>query len=217
MPTRSLWRGKKAQRPRLMRRLRARIATISIRCTDARWMSSTRAIHTGRRVWAMSEKDGELELTPGYRISIPLTHVDGPEERELLRRRHPPHPDIPRNLIAQGWFERGYDTAALEFWDVVHEANRELAARDAEISSLRDQLRRVEGERDEAQRQCGELHEHLALMVRYLEEEASEGDGIAEQHWDGYQGAKSVLMRTAPNRAAWETGMVAFAELQKDA
>src|SRR5690606_39335098 len=25
------------------------------------------------------------------------------------------------------------------------------------------------------QRQCGELHEHLALMVRYLEEEASEG------------------------------------------
>jgi len=31
-----------------------------------------------------------------------------------------------------------------------------------EIASLRDQLRRVEGERDEAQRRCGELHEHLA-------------------------------------------------------
>jgi hypothetical protein len=46
--------------------------------------------------------------------------------------------------------------------------------------------------------QYGEFHELLALMVRYLHEETSQGDGLAEEHWDGYQAAKDLLARTAP-------------------
>lgn len=59
----------------------------------------------------------------------------------------------------------------------------------------------------------GELHEHLALMVRYLEEETSQGDGIQERHWDGYQGAKSVLARTAPNQPSWENAQLEIHDL----
>ncbi len=93
----------------------------------------------------------------------------------------------------------------------------ERARHAEEVSALRDQLRKVEGERDVSRRQCGELHEHLALIVRYFEEETSAGDGIAEQHYAGYQLAKIVLARTAPNEAAWETAMVEFAQLQERA
>lgn len=62
----------------------------------------------------------------------------------------------------------------------------------------------------------GELHEHLALMVRYLEEETSQGDGIQERHWDGYQGAKSVLMRTAPNQPSWENAQLEIHEARHE-
>lgn len=117
---------------------------------------------------------GALELTPGYRISIPLTHVDGPEERELLRRRHPPHPDIPRNLIAQGWFENGYDTAALEFWDVVHEANRELAARDAEIE-------RLTAASEQFKKEVSWARDKLAARVSSLEAELAEAHAELER------------------------------------
>jgi hypothetical protein len=51
----------------------------------------------------------------------------------------------------------------------------------------------------------GELHEHLKLLVRYLEEETSQGDGgIREEHFDGYIAAKSALVRTAKSATAWE-------------
>jgi len=96
-------------------------------------------------------------------------------------------------------------------------ANRTATRLHRDVETLRDQLRKVEGERDVSRRQCGELHEHLALIVRYFEEETSAGDGIAEQHYAGYQLAKIVLARTAPNEAAWETAMVEFAQLQERA
>lgn len=43
----------------------------------------------------------------------------------------------------------------------------------------------------------GELREHLAMMVRYLEEETRAGDGICEEHYDGYMAAKRLLEATA--------------------
>jgi hypothetical protein len=63
----------------------------------------------------------------------------------------------------------------------------------------------------------GELHEHLALMVRYLEEEGSQGDGISERHFDGYQAAKSLLARTAANQPSWENAQVDIHELMRKA
>lgn len=63
----------------------------------------------------------------------------------------------------------------------------------------------------------GQLHDHLALMVGYLEEETSAGDGIQEQHFDGYTAAKSLLARTATNEPSWENAQIEVALLMKQA
>ena len=63
----------------------------------------------------------------------------------------------------------------------------------------------------------GELHEHLALMVRYLEEETREGDGIAEHHFDGYTAAKSLVSRAAVDQPQWENAQIEVAELLRKA
>lgn len=34
---------------------------------------------------------------------------------------------------------------------------------------------------------------HLALVIKYYEAEAREGDGVAEAHWDGLMAAKAFL------------------------
>src|SRR5690606_24111769 len=62
-----------------------------------------------------------------------------------------------------------------------------------------------------------ELHEHLALMVRQFEEETSQGDGIAEEHFDGYVGAKSVLERTEVDSPQWENALIVMHELREKA
>lgn len=62
-----------------------------------------------------------------------------------------------------------------------------------------------------------ELHEHLALMVRYFEAEAREGDGIAEVHFDGYQAAKALLVRTAVDQPQWENAQIEISELLREA
>lgn len=63
----------------------------------------------------------------------------------------------------------------------------------------------------------GELHEHLELMVRYLEEETQQGDGIAEHHFDGYVAAKSLVSRAAVDQPQWENAQIAVAELLRKA
>lgn len=55
-------------------------------------------------------------------------------------------------------------------------------------------------------------HEHLALMIRYFEEETAEGDGLREEHAAGYEGAKSALVRCDPGLAG-ETALIEVAEL----
>lgn len=59
----------------------------------------------------------------------------------------------------------------------------------------------------------GELHEHLALMVRYFEEEASSGDGIREEHFDGYEAAKALLTRSSVDQPQWENAQLEVAGL----
>lgn len=52
-----------------------------------------------------------------------------------------------------------------------------------------------------------QLYEHLALLVRYFEQETSQGDGIAEEHFDGYMAAKSLLARLAPGQPSCENAI----------
>lgn len=52
-----------------------------------------------------------------------------------------------------------------------------------------------------------QLYEHLALLVRYFEQETSQGDGIAEEHFDGYMAAKSLLARLAPSQPSCENAI----------
>lgn len=63
----------------------------------------------------------------------------------------------------------------------------------------------------------GELHECLTLMVRCLEEEARAGDGIAEEHFETYEAAKSLLTRTAVDLPQWENARENVAELLRKA
>ena len=59
----------------------------------------------------------------------------------------------------------------------------------------------------------GELHEHLALMIHYLAEEAKDGDGIREEHSDGFEAAKLVLSRTRRDAPQWENAQIEISDL----
>ena len=63
----------------------------------------------------------------------------------------------------------------------------------------------------------GELHEHLALMIRYLEEETRAGDGISDEHFDGFVAAKSLLVRAAVNAPSWENAQLEMHDLLRNA
>jgi hypothetical protein len=62
----------------------------------------------------------------------------------------------------------------------------------------------------------GRFHEHLELMIRYFEEETSQGDGIAEEHHDGYAAAKSLVERTKGLDGLWERAQIAVHDLRRE-
>ena len=97
---------------------------------------------------------------------------------------------------------------------VVTQAWREQRTKVAELSALAEKMAAdYSAARVGIMALQGELHEHLALMVRYLHEETSSGDGIAECHVDGYEAAKSLLVRSAPNQPSWENAQIEVADL----
>lgn len=106
------------------------------------------------------------------------------------------------------------DVTTLEAFEVITAAWREQWARVEELSAL---VRKMDADyaasRVGIMALHGELHEHLALMVRYLNEETSSGDGIADCHVDGYEAAKSLLVRSAPNQPSWENAQIEVADL----
>jgi hypothetical protein len=94
----------------------------------------------------------------------------------------------------------------------------ELRAKyDSERALTRKMSEEHGGERAWVLNLTGQLYEHLALMVQYLEEETSQGDGIADEHSDGYEAAKALLEHAKRNEPQWENASVAIHELQLQA
>ena len=61
---------------------------------------------------------------------------------------------------------------------------------------LRRELKVAKAENARLTVRAVQLYEALEIMVGYLHEEASDGDGIREEHWDGFQAAKALLTST---------------------
>ena len=93
-------------------------------------------------------------------------------------------------------------------------AGAKLAADSAEeaLAACKKALDAAEAEVARLTARAGELHEALRLMVHYLQEEASEGDGIREEHWDGYQAAEVLLNATESDQQAWTDALIKNAE-----
>lgn len=65
--------------------------------------------------------------------------------------------------------------------------------------------------------QAAELRGCLAFVVRCLEQEARDGDGIREEFFFGYQGALSALERTKVDLGDWEAARAEAAHLMRKA
>lgn len=62
-----------------------------------------------------------------------------------------------------------------------------------------------------------ELRDHLSLMVSYLHDEVSEGDGLREEHSCGYAAAKTLLERTARIDELLESSLIEWQEIRESA
>jgi hypothetical protein len=85
---------------------------------------------------------------------------------------------------------------------------------DSERALTRKMSEEHGGERAWVLSLTGQLYEHLALMVRYFEEETAQGDGVAEEHSDGYGAAKALLEHARQNEPQWENASLAVRDLQ---
>jgi len=87
---------------------------------------------------------------------------------------------------------------------------------ECELRTLRAQVERFKDSELLHKSKLNELHEHLALMVRYLEEESNscDGNGVSDEHWDGYRAAKVLLSDTTPESAKWIESAIEISDLR---